>query len=135
VAYEVRFYCHRSADVSDVEKELRKGFLSRYPGLEFHQIAPQPKFCEFEIEAPTGSYVYASVDVDRARVIANLARLSESSPGIEGVKMIATVDLSGPADERLLEACWSTFVDDFKGIPWDEADGFEVKGFSSGRRS
>jgi hypothetical protein len=55
-----------------------------------------------------------------------VSEVSGGPPGLKDTKMIATVELSGAADDVLLKACWTTFVADFVGIPWDEIEGFEV---------
>jgi hypothetical protein len=67
-----------------------------------------------------------SVDVDSVRVASAVSEVSEGPAELKGTRMIATIEVSGAADDVLVAAFWTTFVVDFAGIPWDEVEGFDV---------
>jgi hypothetical protein len=54
-----------------------------------------------EIETPAGAYVYVSVDVDSVRVASAASEVSEGPAELKDTKMIATIEVSGAADDVL----------------------------------
>jgi hypothetical protein len=111
MAYELRFYgkVPRGTSASVVATRFETALTARYPSAAFGLYPPQSNICEFDVETPSGGYLYVFIDVDPNRV-ANAVVAARGAPsGLENVSLVATVVLSGAADEVLLSACCATF--------------------------
>ncbi|MFG2090428.1 MULTISPECIES: hypothetical protein [unclassified Spirillospora] len=130
MAYEVLFFCRcTQSHAEDFRGEFSSYLRQGIPSLMEASVASGPSWVavDFLVDPPSDACRVTFRLYDDV-VASELSRVSrESTDGAVGQSnALGELVLSGSPDSGLVNLIWSTFVEFFDGIPYDEESGFEA---------